>query len=382
MTARANMPLTQVSSPNSTTTVLAAGATFTGSYELNQYESVLVQVRADTSTIIYVDFSHDGTTTHSTLTFVGVANTPTFNVLTKGTRHCRVRVNNDSGSAQTSLSVHTEFGNFRNSTSPLNLSLSRTADASVVRAVPTNIDIALGRFGGFTAVNEWGHNPSVDTTTDPEDVWAAGGLMNWPTTATVVSVSSSDAADDGNPTGNGALTFTIEGLDANWDLQTETITLNGVTPVTTTNAFIRVNRAYVATTGTYHGTNAGNITGTIGGATMLYIPIGAGQTQLARYSVPRNHTLLVDEFTVVIGGTKTATVKLWRYTNANDATDPFGGAKRVVREWNTVAGQIVERQRSPIPFDAYTDVWFEVTEVGANATAVTGTFDGVLAYTG
>lgn len=378
--ARGNNPLTQISSVNQTATALADGGSFTGEWDTVPHEDLLVQVRADTATDIYVDFSHDaGATTHSTLTYAGAANIPTFSRLVKGARHFRVRVENNSGTNQTTLSVHVSCGSFSIGTSPLNLSLSKTSDAVVTRNVPTSADIALGRFGGFTAINKWGHNPDVDTTTDPEDVWAAGGLMNWPTSAAVVSVTSSDAADDGNPIGDGALTFTIEGLDANWDIQTETITLEGASAATTTGTFIRVNRAYVATVGTYHGSNSGNITGTVGGATMLYIPIGAGQTQLARYSVPRNHTLLVDEITVVVGGAKTATVKMWQCPNANDVTDPFGGAKRIVREWNTVAGQVVERLRNPLPFAAYTDVWFEVTEVGANDTAVTATFDGALA---
>lgn len=378
MSSRANMPLSQPSSLNSTTTPLNDGQTYTGTWELNLYEDVVIQVRADTNTTITADFSHDGSTSHSSLTFKGVANTPTFNKLIKAARYFRLIVANASGSNQTTLTTNVTYGSFGSATSPLNLRLSQTADAIVTRGVPTTVDIALGRFGGFTPLVKWGNNNDIDTASDPEDVWAAGGLMNWPATAAVVSVTSSDAADDGDPTGNGALTLTIEGLDANWAAQTETITLNGVSAVTTTNTFIRVNRAYIASVGTYHAANTGNLTGTIGGATMLFIPAGVGQTQLGRYSVPANSNLLIDDFSVFIGSTKTATVKFWQYTGADDVTDPFTGGKRILREWNTAAGSIEERLRIPLVIGEKTDIWFEVTEVAANDTAVTAAFDGVL----
>lgn len=375
---RANNPLTQISSVNQTTTALANGGSFTGEWDVTPHEEMILQVKADTATDIYVDFSHDGgTTTHSTLTYVGAANVPTFSRLVKGARHFRVRVENNSGTNQTTLSVHVSCGSFGVGTTPLNLTAGRTADAIMVRSLPDGVDVPLGRVGGFESVIKWGHNSDIDTTTDPEDVWETGGLMNWPTAAAVCAVSSGSDADNGG-TATGALTLTIEGLDANWDEQSETITLNGTGTVNTANSYIRINRAFVASVGTYHSANTGAITGTIGGSNMFTITAGTGQTQLGRYSVPNNRTFLLRQLDILVGSTKTATVKMWRAANANDVSDPFGGAKRIVREWETVAGDLREEFPVAQAFPAYTDIWFEVTEVAANDTSVTAVMHGIL----
>ena len=238
-------------------------------------------------------------------------------------------------------------------------------------------EVQKGNVAGHKMVHKFGRNPDVDTGTVPEDVWLTGGLMTWPTAAAVVSVTSTDADDDGNPTTNtGAQTLTIEGLDASFDELTETITLNGTNAVTTAASFIRINRAFVATAGTYHGNNEGILVGTVGGATMFTIPIGAGQTQVARYTVPNGKTAQLTYIAASTDEKKSGgTIQLFRNPEADDASQPFGGTKRLIMQLDNILGEETITPRSGILFAGKTDIWFEVPAVGADNTEMDVDFE-------
>jgi len=142
-------------------------------------------------------------------------------------------------------------------------------------------------------VHKFGQVLNVDTTTDPADVYDNGDaagvpLYPWIATAGTVSALSGSADDDGDPdTNTGAHTLTIEGCDTLFRPLSETLTLNGQTPVVGTKVFFRVNRAFVATAGA-GGTNAGEITVTVDSKIVAQIGIGNGQTLQAIYTVLDN----------------------------------------------------------------------------------------------
>ncbi len=250
-------------------------------------------------------------------------------------------------------------------------------DMSYIGSRDFFLEVQKGNVAGHTIIHKFGRNADVDTGTVPEDIWLTGGLMTWPTSAAVVSVVSGSANDDGDPTSStGAQTITIEGLDASFDVVTETITLNGVGAVTTSASYIRVNRAFVATTGTYHGNNEGALTGTISAATMFTIPIGVGQTQVARYTVPNGKTAYIESIFMSVDEKKSGgTVQLYMNTNVDDVSQPFGGAKRLILQFDTVSGEELLTPQSPMKFDAKTDIWFEVSAVGADDTPVDVDFE-------
>src|SRR5213592_3904993 len=122
--------------------------------------------------------------------------------------------------------------------------------------------------GGATArVSTLGNNPSVDTSTQPEDVWSGAvlGVLNsidhkfipkpqTPTSMEIVSDSANDAA-----AGTGARTVAVVYLDANYASKTAVLTLNGLTPVALPETVMRVNMVAVSTSGTFGGNNIGNI---------------------------------------------------------------------------------------------------------------------------
>ena len=139
---------------------------------------------------------------------------------------------------------------------------------------------------------KFGRNPDIDTA-GIEDINSFGNLT-YLTSASTFTVVSDQGADDGDPAGTGAWTVTLVIMQSDYTTVEETLTLNGVTGVVSTNSGIRLVRAYCNGCGS-GGTNVGNIaiTATTGGTTQGYIPAGAGQTQQVAYTVPAGYTAYV-----------------------------------------------------------------------------------------
>lgn len=149
------------------------------------------------------------------------------------------------------------------------------------------LQVARGQIAGHSVVQIFGYNPDLDTT--EESIWPDGGTVPHPTVASVLSIASTDANDDGSPAGTGARTVFIEGLDGNYDVVSETVTLNGTSAVSTTNSYLYINQFYVATVGS-GGANAGDITAKV--STTLYdiIATGYNNRTTGHYCVPAGYT--------------------------------------------------------------------------------------------
>lgn len=113
------------------------------------------------------------------------------------------------------------------------------------RFEPFELQVARGQVFGHRGVTVFGYNPDVDTSR--VTVWPYTGIIPLPAVALRMKVSSSSADDTAN--GTGARTVYVEGLDANHNEISETVTLNGQTAVLTTQFFLHINNAYVATAG-------------------------------------------------------------------------------------------------------------------------------------
>ena len=118
------------------------------------------------------------------------------------------------------------------------------------------LNVSRDKVRGAFHVIKFGTNNDVDGSL--ETIWDAGGLYTYLTTATTVTVTSTDSDDSAS--GSGARTITVEGLDANYDLVSETLTVGGSAGTT---EFLRVFRAFVATSGST-GSNEGTISVTLG----------------------------------------------------------------------------------------------------------------------
>lgn len=153
------------------------------------------------------------------------------------------------------------------------------------------LEIQKGHRAGHTIIQKFGHNPDVDTATVPEDIWENGGVYTgFPSEREKLEILSSSVADA--EAGTGCRTIVISGLDSNFDQVSETIIMNGTTVVESVNIYSRMNRSYCASSGSGT-TNAGTIT--IRHTTTTANVFGSiapsdGQTHIACYTIPRNHT--------------------------------------------------------------------------------------------
>ena len=139
-------------------------------------------------------------------------------------------------------------------------------------------DVAMGGRTGHSIFNKFGSNPDIDTGT-PELIAAQGGNLSIMTTADTLDIVS-DSAND-TVAGTGARVLLITGIDENNLAVEETLVMNGVTPVTTTNSYLGVNRIVVVSSGSV-GANDGNITAddtsdTVG--VQAYVAAGSSVTE-------------------------------------------------------------------------------------------------------
>ena len=158
--------------------------------------------------------------------------------------------------------------------------------------VPFYTRVAQGVVPGYSSFSIFGYNPDVDQT--EESVWPDGGSVPHPTTDSQLTIVSTSVDDDGSPAGTGARTVYIEGLDENYEIVSETVTMNGTTGVTTTNSYMYVNQFYVATVGS-GGVNAGEITAKVGATLYDLIATGYNNRTTAHYCVPAGYTAYMTE---------------------------------------------------------------------------------------
>lgn len=130
-----------------------------------------------------------------------------------------------------------------------------------------------------------GYNNNVNNTL--VDLWQGPTpTYVFPAAAQQMQVTSTSANDAA--AGTGVRTVLIHYLDASYNEKTETVTLNGVTPVTTvaTN-ILRINGFHTFSAGS-GGVSAGNISLTNIGATTTYayIPAGFNTARQAIFTIP------------------------------------------------------------------------------------------------
>lgn len=168
------------------------------------------------------------------------------------------------------------------------------------------LKLAKGEMRGHSVGFTFGCNGAVGAASY-ETVWENGGVYEVPTTATVASISSSSVND--TAAGTGARTIYLEGLDEDYNLQSEIVSLNGTSTVTSTNSYLRMNKVTVVTAGSL-GEADGTITVTVDSKTLATIVGDNNQAQVAFYTVPAGCTMYLYQFQFTVGQGKEVDVKL------------------------------------------------------------------------
>lgn len=238
-------------------------------------------------------------------------------------------------------------------------------------------ETVLGNVSGSTTWNKFGYNNDIDTGTSPEIVASFGGSFTPPTTADTLNFVSTNVNDTSGGTGINSIVIT--GVDENRVSQVEVLTLNGTTPVTTTNQWLGVNRVSPFLCGTSQ-VNQGTITGThtTSGQVLAEMPVGENSTQQALLFIQAGHTFVATWLWINTlkltggGGSPKVTIKGWVYS-------PVANAKILIFEGKLdtdVENTIQMTPTEPFPITEQSVLWFEAS-TDTNNTAVDLRFSGI-----
>lgn len=161
-------------------------------------------------------------------------------------------------------------------------------------------EVAKGNISDHSIVDVSGFNDDIDSAL-AETIWRAGGIFTPVTAAGTLSIVS-DSLLDTNTAGTGARQITVVGLDANYDVLTEVVSLNGIVPVTTVGSFIAVNEAYTSSAG-LTGANAGTITALRAATIMFAMAVGYNNTALGFRTIPAGYTAFLFNYNISMNNT-------------------------------------------------------------------------------
>jgi hypothetical protein len=146
------------------------------------------------------------------------------------------------------------------------------------------MQVARGLVTGASVVNVYGYQAALPNSSGATyyPVWENTTAYTYPASATTMLLWSSSGSDTN-------VSVLINGLDASYNLLSETLVLtNGTTGVTTANSYLRINGIQITGSVNAVGTiNLGNA-----GKTIQYAEItaGNGKSQMMVYTVPNGYT--------------------------------------------------------------------------------------------
>ena len=240
------------------------------------------------------------------------------------------------------------------------------------------LDVTRNRHAGMSMVQKYGRDAAV-----VNGVW--GGILQaavdfyWPQAATAVRIKAGGDLIDA-AAGDGARSVIVEGLGPAGLHQSATIATNGAGASTsTTETFMRVNRAYVGTVGVYGAANEDDIMieDAAGANDMIVILAGEGQTQFCATTIPVNKTGYLLGAHVDADGLKAADFRLMTREDADVVTAPMAPA-RLRHFWDGVLGTSEHIPNAPmLELASLTDIWLEARGGGA-LTEVSGEMEILL----
>ena len=156
---------------------------------------------------------------------------------------------------------------------------------------PFELQVARGQIPGHTFVHRQGRVPQMSNNTTGT-VWDVNDTLYpwsaWDTAGTIAIARASASDADKN--------VIIRGLDADYNLITEQVTLTAASGNTSINTYTRLD--FIQMNGT--AVNVGAITVTKGATTVGSIAAGVGQSLMGVYTVPAGYTAYIPHGSMTI----------------------------------------------------------------------------------
>jgi hypothetical protein len=219
--------------------------------------------------------------------------------------------------------------------------------------------VAEGNVSGSSVRNIFGWQESTSTSFIP--MWENATAYTYPGSALTMTVTSASATDDGG-------TVTIIGLDASYNIITDTVTANNAVAPTTSIGFYRINDVIFSKTS---GANVGDITISNGGTTYAKIIAGVGRNQASIFTVPAGKSFYLYRIDAFSNDSVSAQTGLFRnYTRLHT-----GQIYIVAR--TTLQNNMNIQRRLPFKYNEKTDIQFQLrTGSGTHEMNVFG--EGIL----
>ena len=223
------------------------------------------------------------------------------------------------------------------------------------------LQVGRGEVQGHRSVFLFGYSASI-TNAAFIPAWENTAAYTYPASAVAMSIVSTSASDT-------AVKIIVYGLDANYNLINETVTLTGTTPVVTTALFFRVNQLDVLPDSV---NPVGVITAKNGGVTYGQIAVDTGQSNMSVYTVPAGYTLYGNH----IGAWSSTSVTSGVYATFRAQTLSPAGTKYIV-SIAPFLNTFEFAANFPLTFAEKTDVQFQFKSSGAGLGIGT-IFEGIL----
>lgn len=217
-----------------------------------------------------------------------------------------------------------------------------------IYSAPFELSVARGLIPGISGPSISGYQAAVSTTWIP--LWDGGATTyTYPASAAAVRVWSSSDSDTN-------IVVVVNGLDTNYNLLSETVTLtNGTTGVLTSGSFLRIN-SIVSTTNAVGTISCGN-----SGKTQTYalIPIGTTRSSMTVYTVPNGYTFYLTQVNVYTNQNGN------QYTNYRSYTQTPAGVTTPILQFPLVAGYNSVKV-VPRPYVGKTDIQWQFNSSGTS----------------
>ena len=219
----------------------------------------------------------------------------------------------------------------------------------------------------YSVIHKFGRNIGITTSFLPV---ALGGIYRMPQVAGATKLRVKAGNTNDTALGSGARSITIQGLDATGALVTEDLPTAGLAAgANSTNTYIRLFRAYIATAGTFSTTTGGaqaadiiieDAAGSEDWLTISATDFDRGQSQVACYTVPLGKTGYIQSYdaSVDIKAAKPISLLLMQRQNILETAAPYT-ALRTVEEFDGIEAEMSRIREVPLgPFPALTDlIW-------------------------
>ena len=238
---------------------------------------------------------------------------------------------------------------------------------------PFELQVARSQITWHSEQNIFAYGTTPATAGIFRTVWENMGSTEYvfPGSALTMQLVSTGASDTAS--------ITINGLDANYAIISETLVLNGTTNVPTTKQYLRINSMVISAgsptnpVGVVSLSNSGTIYAQINTAVYNGTTSSIGQTQMAVFTVPAGYTFYGYRY----GAYSSFNGNTANYTTYRAVTNSAAGVQKVIVQTPFNTNYEVQRH-FPLPYAEKTDLRWQIASSTATAAVVSVNIGGVL----